>query len=131
MELPYVGCYTCPMPTAEDKSPRPARPPRRTARLRLIGVVVLALGVAGAGMVYWRGTRLQELNDNPYLVGFNRPERRQMEILYGKMGTLIEDLSDDLKRPGTQAAIILGFSGVAALWCFYLGRPPDHDDEAH
>lgn len=117
------------MPIADHKAPGPGFSPRKPARLRLLGVIVLLLGITGAGFVYWRGTRWQELNNDPYLVGFNRPERRQMEILYGKMGTLIEDLSDDLKRPGTQAAIIAGVSILTALACFYLGRPVNHDGE--
>ena len=42
--------------------------------------------------------------------GFNRAQTRQMGQLYGKQGLLIEQWSDDLKQPGTQAAIIAVFS---------------------
>ena len=77
-------------------------------RLDLVpGLIVLALGIAGAGIVYWLGTRSPDLSDDLSMVGYNKPETRQMEILYGKEGDLIEDWSNDLKQPGTQAVIIV------------------------
>ena len=33
-----------------------------------------------------------------------------MELLYGKMGLLTMELSDDLKQPGTQALLIAAVS---------------------
>ncbi len=45
-----------------------------------------------------------------------------MAILYGKMGLMISDLADDLKRPGTQAVIIIVVSTLIALYCFFLAR---------
>ena len=44
------------------------------------------------------------------------------------MGLLIEDLSDELKRPGTQAIIIAGAATLVALGCFYFARLLDNDD---
>ena len=62
------------------------------------------------------------------MLGFNRREERQMGLLYGKMGTLIEDWTDDLKQPGTQAVFILGFSALVAGGCFYFARLLQNDD---
>ena len=114
-----------------DKTPSLASPSARPARrLRIIGVSVLVLGLAAAGLVYWLGTRSPNLNDDLSMVGFNRAERRQMGQLYGKSGLLIEQWSDDLKQPGTQAILIVTASAVVAAGCFYFARLLEADDES-
>lgn len=62
------------------------------------------------------------------MTGYDRPEERQMEILYGKQGELIEDWSNDLKQPGTQAVIIIVATALVAGGCFYFARLSDDDD---
>ena len=102
---------------------------RRARTLRIIGVVVLVLGIAGAGIVYWLGTRSPDVSDDLSMAGYNKPAERQMKILYGKQGELIEDWSNDLKQPGTQTIIIAIFSTANAAGCFYFARLLDADDE--
>jgi hypothetical protein len=94
-----------------------------------MGVFVLVLGIGSAGMVYWLGTRSANLNDDLSMVGFNRAEQRQMGQLYGKMGLLIEEWSDDLKQPGTQAVLITAVSTLVAAGCFYFARLLESDKE--
>jgi hypothetical protein len=113
---------------ANNPQPDPAPVSRRCARLRLIGIAALLAGMIGAGMVYW--THSPDLNDDLAMVGFDRAQRRQMGQLYGKMGTFIEDWSDDLEQPGTQAVLILGFSTIVAGGCFYFARLLGNDDQA-
>ena len=98
---------------------------KRRARLRAIGTLVLLIGLSSAGVVYWIGSRSAKLEDDPMMVGYGRPQERNMELLYGKMGRTIEDLSDDLKRPGTQAALIAGVGIVIAAGCFFFAGPSD------
>src|ERR1700690_3598543 len=100
----------------------PVPPRQHPKRLRLIGVLVLVLGFAGAGAVYWMGTHSGEPTEDELLPGNARAESRQMQILYGKMGLLTQELSDDLKQPGAQAIIIAAFSILAAAGCFYFAR---------
>ncbi len=95
----------------------------------MIGVIVLALGIAAAGVVYWIGTRSPDLSNDLSMLGFNRAETRQMGQLYGKSGLLIEQWTEDLKQPGTQAIIIVIFSTVIAAGCFYFARLLDDDGE--
>ena len=95
----------------------------------MIGVIVLALGIVGAGIVYWLGTRSPDLSNDLSMLGFNRAETRQMGQLYGKSGLLIEQWTEDLKQPGTQAVIIVIFSILTAAVCFYFARLLDVDDE--
>ncbi|HTY87535.1 MAG TPA: hypothetical protein VMB80_08730 [Candidatus Acidoferrum sp.] len=117
--------------TANEPPKAPAASARRSARLRWSGFVVLAAGLIGAGTVYWLGTRSPDVRDDLSMVGYNRAERRQMGQLYGRMGTFIEDWSEDLKRPGNQAALILGASILVAAGCFYLGRLTGYEDRNH
>lgn len=95
----------------------------------MIGVVVLLLGVGGTVIVYWMGTRSADLSDDLSMIAYSKPEERQMEILYGKAGELIEEWSNDLKQPGTQAIIIAAVSIIIASGCFYFARLSDDDDE--
>jgi hypothetical protein len=113
-----------------DKLPSPVSSFKRRARwLRTAGLIVLLLGIAGAGVVYWIGIRQSDLSDDPSMLGFDRAETQQMEILYGRSGELIEEWSNDLKQPGTQAIIIAAASVIVAFGCFYFARLLEADDE--
>jgi hypothetical protein len=115
----------------DDQPSAPAPPSRRrTRRLRTIGVLVLVLGLVAAGAVYWLGTRDADLSGKLSMQGFDRAERRQMGRLYGKSGLLIDEWTDDLKQPSTQAILIAGFSAAVFAGCFYFARLLDFDDEA-
>ncbi|HEY5234243.1 MAG TPA: hypothetical protein VIK35_11980 [Verrucomicrobiae bacterium] len=112
-----------------DKTDNTVSPDKQRARrLKTAGVAILVLGIAGAGIVHWLGTRDADLSGDASMAGFNKPEERQMEILYGKSGELIEDWSNDLKQPGTQAVIIAAVSVIIASGCFYFARLSDDDD---
>jgi uncharacterized protein (DUF39 family) len=115
--------------TANDKTSGPHSPSKHSARLRIIGIVVLVLGLGSAGLVYWLGTRSPDVSDDLSMVGYNKAQTRQMGMLYGKMGPVIEEWFDDLKQPGTQAEIIVGVSIVIAAGCFYFARLLGHDNE--
>ena len=119
--------------TVNDKTAGPDPSRKQRARLRIIGVIVLLLGIGSAGIVYCFGSRSADSTEDPLLAGYSeaqsRAESRQMGLLYGKSGVLIDDLCDDLKRPGTQAIIIASVSALIASGCFYLARPLDSDDE--
>jgi hypothetical protein len=95
----------------------------------MIGVIVLVLGIAGAGILYWLRTRSPDLTDDLSMVGYNRAQTRQMGQLFGKSGLLVEQWSEDLKQPGAQAILIALFSAVIAASCFYFARLLDDDGE--
>jgi len=100
-------------------------------RLRIIGIVVLFLGFVCAGAVYWIGTHSAEPSEDELLPGNAKAEAHQMELLYGKMGLLTMELSDDLKQPGTQALLIAAVSILGAAGCFYFARLTDDNTESH
>jgi hypothetical protein len=91
-------------------------------RLKWTGRVILAAGLVTAAWVYGMGWRNKELRNDPSMLGFNRAEQRQMGELYGQSGLLMDEWMNDLKRPGTQAGLILVSSGLVAAGCFYLAR---------
>jgi hypothetical protein len=95
----------------------------------MIGVFVLVLGIGGAAILYWLRTRSPDFSNDLSMVGYNRAEQRQMGRLYGKSGLLIEQWSNDLKQPGTQATIIVVISTLIMAGCFYFARLLDYDDE--
>ena len=102
---------------------------REKARLRLIGILILILGLSLAGVVYWRGTRAADASLEQFEQAQARAESRQMQMLYGTSGGLVEDLLNALKRPGNQALLIIAISGLIAGGCFYLSRPLPEADE--
>ena len=114
-------------PNNGTSDPRPSS--SHSTRLRMAGVIVLALGIAGAGVVYWLGTRSPDASDDLSMLGYNKARTRQMEQLYGKSGLLIEEWTDDLKQPGTQAILITVVSTLIAAGCFYFARLSDSDGE--
>ena len=85
-------------------------------RLRLIGTVVLVLGVAAA--LYWRWTRgtVQAVDD--LLPGFSQQRARQNEILMGGMVAAALQWVDALRDPRVQSLIVAGVSVLAAIVCF-------------
>jgi hypothetical protein len=110
-------------PSGQDTSSK------TSTRLRRAGAIVLVLGLAGAGMVYWFGTRSPDLTDDPAMAGYSRAQTRQMGMLYGKSGLLIQEWLDDLKQPGTQAVLIAAISMLVATGCFYFARLSDDNGE--
>lgn len=98
-------------------------------KLKRAGVIILAVGLVGAGVVYWLGRRAEDWSDDPAMMGFDKQQGLQMAQLYGKSGQLVDDLVNDLKQPGTQAGLIVGVSVVASWICFRLARPPRDEEE--
>ena len=105
------------------------QPRKLSVRLKRAGIIILVAGILAAGIVYWLGTRNNDLNNDPSMQGFNRAEQTQMGQLYGHSGAMIDDWADDLKQPGTQAILILIVSGLASAGCFYFARLVTIDEE--
>lgn len=106
-----------------DKIPATLSPARRRVRRwRRAGGIVLLLGLAGAGVIYWLGLNTPNPDDDLSLQSYAKAETRQMGLLYGQPGVLIEDLKNDLKSPGTQAVLLLIGAAIMAAGIFYFAR---------
>jgi hypothetical protein len=103
----------------------------RGRQFRTAAIIVLSVGFISAGTAYWMGTRSADLSGDVSMQGYDKPQRRQMAMLYGKQGELIEDMVNSLKQPGTQAFLIIAVSVIAAAACFYFARLHDADDNIH
>jgi hypothetical protein len=106
--------------------PRVTRPSpaERRRRLRLVGWLVLAAGLFGAGLTYWVRTRHAEPSLDDLLPGSTLARRRQMGILYGTIGLMALEWGEDVKRPDTQAVLIVAACALIAVVCF---RVADHE----
>jgi hypothetical protein len=114
---------------ANAQTPGPVSSAKRRARwLRITAAVVLVLGVFGADLVYWLGTRSAVVSDDPSMLGNEKAESRQAEILYGKQAGMVQDWSNDLKRPGVQAVIVVVTAVLVAGGCFYFAGLEDRAD---
>ncbi|HUC86322.1 MAG TPA: hypothetical protein VL970_14080 [Candidatus Acidoferrales bacterium] len=110
------------MTATAHNSELPATVQRRLRRYRLAALVILLLGLAGAGTVYWLGSRAADEVDDAAMLGFNRAAERQMGVLFGKQGQLISGVDNWLKKPGAQAFLVAAATAVIALGCFQFSR---------
>ncbi|MGD1086696.1 MAG: hypothetical protein ABSA47_18315 [Verrucomicrobiota bacterium] len=112
------------------KAPGPHASTRRGARLRLIGALVLALGLAAAGLVYLTGPPPEaDLSSDPSTAKAYKRDLRDTEINFGRTGVIVNELWADLQRPGAQAVLITAFAVLAASGCFYFARLLDIQDQ--
>lgn len=109
-------------PDSDLTRPSPVAVRRRARGYRIAALVIFLIGLIGAGVVYWLGTRQPDLSNDPSMLGFNRATDRQMGMLYGKQGLLIEDFDEWLKQPGTQAILIIIAGAVLAAGCLFCAR---------
>ena len=113
----------------DNISMTPSSPARRGRRLRIIAAVILLLGIFGADLVYWLGTRAPATSPDPSLLGNEKEQARKEEMIFGKQTALFEEWRQDLARPGTQAVIIVLTGGLAAGVCLHFARLLDASDE--
>ena len=73
--------------STSDPIPKTSAPAGRQARrYRLAGIIVLLVGCAAAGGVYWAGTRGPDVSEDAAMTGFNQGEERQKVADLFKVG---------------------------------------------
>lgn len=102
---------------------------RRARRLRITAAVLLVLGIFGADGVYWLRTRSEDSPNPLPVAGEDKAETRRAEMLFGQQTILLAEWENDLKRPGTQAVIIIMAAALAAGGCLYFARLLDRAGE--
>jgi flagellar basal body-associated protein FliL len=117
--------------TESNSTPGPAPSGRKPARLRTIGLLILLLGLAAAAVVYWTGAPPPSYADDPDTARAYKTESRNLEINFGKLGLLANDLLTELQHPGAQALLIATVSILAAAGCFYVARLMERDDRSN
>ena len=101
---------------------------RESAQLRVIGIVVLVMGILGAGVFYVIETRYAKPTMNELMPGYARQEARQIGMLMGTFGVQMLEWRDALERPGTEAVLIAAASALVALACFRAAGGLDSDN---
>jgi hypothetical protein len=102
---------------------------KRARQLRIIGFVILLLGVVGGGVTYRMTPSPVDLSDDVATANTSKKVQRDIELQVGKMGLFTSELMDDLEDPATRAEIIIGMAILVAAGCFYFARLFDYDDE--
>jgi hypothetical protein len=106
------------------------QPHHRARRLRVIGAIVLALGLSVGDGVYWLGTR-NASGDNPLpVIGEDKGVTRQAETLFGQQSVFASQIGQALRNPLTQAGVVLGVAVVLAGCCFYAAGVADRNDQS-
>ena len=106
----------------------------RGARLRIISLVILVIGLSAAALVYWTGTAPEDYSDDPSTARAYKTDVRNVEINFGKLGVLTSEFMEEIKHPGVQAGIILAVASALSAGCFYFSRmierrPPAADGQ--
>jgi hypothetical protein len=117
--------------TENNSTPGPAPSDRRPARLRTIGLLVLLLGLSGAAVVYWTGAPPPDYAGDPDTARAYKTGSRNLEINFGRMGLLADDLLTELQYPGAQALLIAAASILAAAGCFFFARLMERGADAN
>jgi hypothetical protein len=101
---------------------------QRSDRQRAVGRVVLGSGLVAAAARYWVMTRDADLaiNDATAL-GYNRSLQHGMDVMMGRSGQLLTDVSNMITTPAGEALIIVC---CAALFAAYFFRVAWVIDEA-
>ena len=103
------------------RAPTPGqRDTQRAARLRIVGMLILVFAIVGAGVLYWIETRSATLTLEELSPGSTAARERQVGILIGSLGVYLLEGWAYLRRPGTEAIIIVVAAALAALACFYV-----------
>ena len=97
----------------------------RARQLRLIGTLVMIIGVATAAAVYWLQTRAATIDDAA--AGFTRAQEHQMKVLMGPLAVAMSQWTDALTSPAGIAAMIAGFAAFIAYMCFRHARFAEHE----
>ena len=91
----------------------------RSHRLRVVGWVVLACGLACSVVFYWLATRNAdpELNDVTAL-GYKRSLDHGMGVMMGQFGIILTEWQETLTSAGGKALIIAACAALLA-GCFF------------
>lgn len=91
-------------------------------RFKALGLMVLALGLTSAALIYWIGREpaVSSQPDEPLPMLDSKVNSRALEENQGKTGVLLVRLRDEMSRPGPLALVIAAASTIIALVCFRI-----------
>lgn len=103
---------------------------KRSDRLRAIGWLVLAVGLAGAAVLYWVETRNADpLLDDLTALGYSRSLQHGMGVMMGQSGVILTEWQQDLTSPIGQAVIAVLCAALVAGYFFRVAWVIDAEQE--
>ena len=88
----------------------------RARRLRLIGVLVMAGGLAAAVIIYWTGRQAAAMD--AAAAGFTRTQEHQMKMLMGPLAVAMSGWADAVTSPAGEAIMVAVFAAFVGYMCF-------------
>jgi len=99
--------------------------------MRRVGWVVLASGAAGAVARYWFVWRNTDVAlDDSVALGYSKSMRHGMDVMMGRSGELLTDVSTMLATPFGQALLVLAAAALIAAYFFRVAWVIDEDERA-
>jgi len=99
-------------------------------RFRTVGVLVLVLGIAGAGLFYLIEGRGAAPTIDTAFPDDSQAQARQIGIMMGTFGVLMLGWGEALQRPGTQAILIAAGSAFVAFVCYRVAWVLEYNKHA-
>jgi hypothetical protein len=118
---------TVPADAGEELAPDSRAVRRQAARLRIVATLILVVGVAGAGVLYWIKTRDAAPTLEDLMPGSTAARERQVGIMLGTLGVNLLEGWAYLQRPGSEAILIIAVAVVVALGCFRIAWVLEQD----
>jgi hypothetical protein len=100
---------------------------KHSARLRIAGILMVVFGISAACVFYWIQSRSATPSLEDTLPDYRRQLAREIGIQQGTFGVMMLDWVEALRRPGTQAIIIVASAALVGLACFRAARNIEDD----
>jgi hypothetical protein len=101
---------------------------KESRRLRIVGTLVLVLGVLVPGAFYLAKVRPNGPVMDQLMPGYDRARARQVGILMGHTGVMMLEWQDALALPGTQALMMAVVFALVAAYFFRAAWVLDDDE---
>ena len=102
----------------------------RSKRLRVVGTLVLACGLAGGAVFYGVATRGAAAGLDDGAAGYERAREHQMGQMMGTLGLTMTQAMEVVETPGAEALFIVAGAALVAALCFRVAKlmdlPPSH-----
>jgi hypothetical protein len=97
--------------------------------MRRTGWTALVCGIAGAALRYWLVRRRADLElDDTLALGYGRSMRHGMDVMMGRSGELLTDVTTMLATPLGQALLVLACAAIVAAYFFRVAWVIDDDE---
>ena len=105
-------------------------PDRRSDRLRAIGWAILAIGIAGAAIVYAVETRSADAAlDDTNALGYARSMQHGMGVMMGASGAILTEWQQALTSPLGQALIVAVCAALVSGYFFRVAWVLDAEEK--